>query len=125
MPFVKSHTGADGGEHPEAYWTPNLTEFHWDSEVARIVWRGYHDAAFWSAGGKPIDGAIKDYLLSGEGFRAMAPAYLSGAIPPAVLADQIALDTLDVPAPTEADPGRMVSFFDPAGATQVPFPGMG
>lgn len=126
MPFQKPFTGGDGADHPDCYWTPVLTNFDWYAERARVVYAGFHDAAFWSAGGKPIAGAQREYLLSGDTFRSMAPAYLSGAIPPAAMVDQIALDALDAPAPTPEDPDRMVSFFGPeAGAIQVPFPGMG
>ena len=126
MPFAKPFDAADGASHPDCYWTPILTSFDWFAEQARIVYAGFHDAAFWSQGGKPIDGAQREYLLAGDAFRSMAPAYLSGAIPPAAMVDQVAIDALDVPAPTAEDPGRMVSFFGPeSGATQVPFPGMG
>lgn len=104
MPFLRPHTAADGGDHPQAFWTPAFVGLDLHSEQANVTYAGYHDAAHWASGGPPIAGAARQYPLSGPACRELFRRLLA------------------IPGVTELLEALPLASGDFAGAPQVPFP---
>ncbi len=116
MPF----TSPDGAAHPNSFWCLDRIGVEIDDQAVRLRFVGYHDVAAYDAGKQPVAGAVKDYLISRNGFaQAVALPTVGANIP---ISNEIlrlawvsALGEHDLDDPTHA--GAKISFF--AGAADV------
>lgn len=69
MPFIESYIAADGGEHPQAYWTPGWVGLNLHGEEVTVTYAAYHDQAYWYSGGPPVSGAARPYTITGPACR--------------------------------------------------------
>lgn len=111
MPF----TADDGTYHPSAYWRPGSITLNLVGRSARATFLAWRDATARAEELSPIPGGVKEYGISGDAFDALYAAHVAPGGPN--IAEQVyahAKATRDILAPTEADPDRVVGFFDGA-----------
>jgi hypothetical protein len=134
MPFMKPYIADDGGEHPECYWALVQINIGIADYNALATYYGYHDINYWKDGKPSINGAQKTYNISGDELKLLMAKHLTPGGPNIlVLVDEVALNKKDTLSPTNDEPERKVSFFNPekaqrfnvvvtqSGLTIVPF----
>ena len=125
MAKLMPYTDPYGVAHPDAVWIPNEVHIAHSDGAVRVVFAAWHNAAALAAGKTPLAGACKEYALTGAAYHALAQtAPAAGQTTLFGVISQACYDHLtvipDVPAPTEQDPNRKVSFFADAADFDLP-----
>lgn len=117
------YTSPDGAQHPDAFWCLQKLHAEIDDSMMRLQFIGYHDAASYDADRDPISGAVKEYMLAGDGFQQainLATAHPQGT-PISVeilrMAWQVVLAAKEIgEPPADGQPDTRTSFFETATA---------